>query len=156
MLSLNCLWLTKSLEYLVKKILHVNYTDGAGCGGNIVDVIVVASHVQLFLTPWTVARQAPPSLGFPRQEHWSELPFPSPGDLPHPGIEPASPALAGGFLTSEPPGKPERVIYPFRNYLVLKWDRLHEGISSDALYVTVASVKWEELRMTGMSLILKE
>ena len=51
------------------------------------------SRVQLFATPWTVAYQAPPSMGFPRQENWSGLPFPSPGDLPNPGIEPGSPAL---------------------------------------------------------------
>ena len=64
------------------------------------------SHVQLFVTPWTLARQAPLSMGFFRQECWSGLPFPSPGDLPDPGIEPASPALTGGFFTTEPPGKP--------------------------------------------------
>ena len=46
------------------------------------------------------------SMGFPRQEYWNGLPFPSPGDLPNRGIEPASPALAGGFFTAEPPGKP--------------------------------------------------
>ena len=50
--------------------------------------------------------QAPPSVGFSRQEYWSGLPFPSPGHLPNPGIEPRSPALAGGFFTTEPPGKP--------------------------------------------------
>ena len=60
----------------------------------------------LFATLWTVARQAPLSTGFPRQEYWSGLPFPPPGDLPDSGIEPASPALAGGFFTPEPPGKP--------------------------------------------------
>ena len=49
--------------------------------------------VQLFVTPWTIAHQAPPSMGFSRQECWSGLPFPSPGDLPNPGIEPGSPAL---------------------------------------------------------------
>ena len=49
--------------------------------------------VQLFVTPWTVAYQASPSMGFSRQEYWSGLPFPSPGDLPNPGIEPGSPAL---------------------------------------------------------------
>ena len=62
------------------------------------------------VTPWTVACQAPLSAGFPRQEDWSELPFPSPGDLPDPWIGPmslASPALAGGFFTTEPNGKPE-------------------------------------------------
>ena len=63
------------------------------------------SCVQLFATPWTVARQAPLSMAFPKQESWSGLPFPSPGHLPHPGIKPASPALAGGFFTTEPPGK---------------------------------------------------
>ena len=51
------------------------------------------SRVQLFVTPWTVAYQAPLSVGFSRQEYWSRLPFPSPGDLPDPGIEPRSPAL---------------------------------------------------------------
>ena len=58
-----------------------------------------------FATPLTVAHQSPLSVGFPRQEYWSGLPFPSPGDLPDPGIEPASPALAGGFLTTESPRK---------------------------------------------------
>ena len=56
---------------------------------------------------WTVAHQAPPSMGFSRQEYWSGLPFPSPGDLPHPGIEPRSPALQEDALTSAPPGKPK-------------------------------------------------
>ena len=61
------------------------------------------SHVQLFATPWTVAHQAPLSMVFPRQEYWSGLPFPSPGDLPNPWIKPASlksPALAGRFFTT--------------------------------------------------------
>ena len=64
------------------------------------------SPVWLFATPWTVAYQAPPSMGFSRQEYWSGLPFPSPGDLPYPGIEPRSPAFQANALTSEPPGKP--------------------------------------------------
>ena len=55
---------------------------------------------------WTVARQAPLSMEFFSQEYWSGLPFPTPGDLPDPGIKPGSPALAGGFFTTEPPGKP--------------------------------------------------
>ena len=61
------------------------------------------SCVQLSATLWTVDRQASVSMGFSRQEYWSGLPFPSPGDLPHPGVEPVSlmsPALAGGFLTT--------------------------------------------------------
>ena len=64
------------------------------------------SCVQLFVTPWTVAYQAPPSMGFSWQEYWSGLPFPSPGDLPNPGIEPGSSAFQADTLTSEPPGKP--------------------------------------------------
>ena len=62
--------------------------------------------VQLFETSWTVALQAPPSVGFSRQEYSSGLPVPSPGDLPDPGIEPRSPELQADALTSEPPGKP--------------------------------------------------
>ena len=64
------------------------------------------SRVQLFVTPWTVAHQAPPSMGFSRQEYWSGLPFPSPGDLSDAGIEPGSPAFQADALTSKPPGKP--------------------------------------------------
>ena len=65
------------------------------------------SCVRLFSSPWTVAYQAPPSMGFSRQECWSGLPFPSPGDLPDPGIEPGSPALQADTSPSEPPGKPK-------------------------------------------------
>ena len=71
------------------------------------------SHVQLFVTPWAVAHQAPLSVEFSRQEYWSGLPFPAPGDLPAPGVEPmslSSPALAGEFFTTAPPGKPERTL----------------------------------------------
>ena len=64
------------------------------------------SRVQLFSTPSTAAHQAPPSMGFSRQEYWSRLPFPSQGDLPNPGVEPRSPTLEADTLTSEPPGKP--------------------------------------------------
>ena len=60
------------------------------------------SHVRLFATPWTVAYQALLSMGFSRQEYWSGLPFPSPGDLPNPGIAPESPALQTDTLPSEP------------------------------------------------------
>ena len=65
------------------------------------------SHVQLFATPWTVARQAPLSMGFSRQEYCSGLPYPPPGDRPNPGIESRSPALQVDSLLSEPPGKPK-------------------------------------------------
>ena len=67
------------------------------------------NHVLLFATLWTIVPQGPLYMGFSRQEYWTGLSFPSPGDLPDPAIEPvspASPALAGGFLTTELPGKP--------------------------------------------------
>ena len=64
------------------------------------------SHVRLFTTPWTVAHQAPLSMGFSRQGYWSGLSCASPGDLPNPGIKPGSPALQADALSSEPPGKP--------------------------------------------------
>ena len=63
------------------------------------------SCIRLFGTPWTVVYQAPLSMGFSGEESWSGLPFPPLGDLPNPGIESASSALAGGFFTTEPPGK---------------------------------------------------
>ena len=65
----------------------------------------------LFVTPGTVARQAPLSMGFSRQEYWSGLPFLSPGNLPNPGTEPKSPALAGRFFTIEPPWKPQGLFF---------------------------------------------
>ena len=65
------------------------------------------SRVRLFATTWTVAYQATPSMGFSRQECWSGLPFPSPGDLPDPGIEAESPSLQADALPSEPPEKPK-------------------------------------------------
>ena len=70
--------------------------------------VQLLNPVQLFVTPWTVALQAPLSMGFPRQEYWNGLPCPPPGDLPDPGIEPtsvASPELAGGFFITAPPRK---------------------------------------------------
>ena len=71
-------------------------------------VVVVGSvsHVQLFETPWTIVLQVPLSMGFPRQEYWIGLPFPTPGDLSNTGIKLPSSALAGGFFAAESPGKP--------------------------------------------------
>ena len=63
-------------------------------------------HVQLFATPWTVAHQAPLSVGFSRQKYWSGYPVPPPGDLPNPGIKPGALALQADSLPYEPPGKP--------------------------------------------------
>ena len=73
--------------------------------------VKLLSHVQLFATLWTVAYQAPPSMEFSRQEYWNGLPFPSPGDLPNPGIEPRSPALQADALPFEPPGKLNNIKY---------------------------------------------
>ena len=81
---------------------------------NIHSVVFVCAQllscVQFFVTPWTVAHKAPLSMGLSRQEHWSGLPFPPPGDLPNAGIKsalPLSPALAGRAFTTRPPGKPK-------------------------------------------------
>ena len=78
---------------------------------NIIVKVKSLSRVLLFVTPWTVAYNAPPSMGFSRQEYQSGLPFPSPEDLPNPGIEPGPPALQVDALPSEPPGKSPRHKY---------------------------------------------
>ena len=72
------------------------------------------SLVRLFVTLWTVAHQAPLSMGFSSQEYWSGLPFPSPGDLPNPGTEPESPALQADALSSEPPGNQSHLSLTFQ------------------------------------------
>ena len=77
---------------------------------NKVSEVKSLSHVQLFVAPWTIDYQVPPSMGFSRQEYWSGLPFPAPGDLPNPGIEPQSPALQADALPSEPPGNSQTTI----------------------------------------------
>ena len=69
------------------------------CGVAVYEKPVKVIHSCPTVTPWTVARQAPLSVGFSRQEYWRGLPFPLPGDLPEPGIKSVSPALAGGFFT---------------------------------------------------------
>ena len=81
--------------------MYVEYRHTAVSGGG---GLVVKSCL-ILVTPWTVACQAPLSMGFSRQEYWSGLPFPSPGGLPNPdtGIKPVSPALAGRFFGTEPP-----------------------------------------------------
>ena len=91
------------------------------------------SCVWLFGTPWTVALQAPLSMEFPRQEYWSRLPCPSPGDLPNPGIKPASfvsPALTGRFFTTEPHGKSCLLGTPTHYYVLWtqQWVFLKYGI----------------------------
>ena len=80
------------------------------------------SRVRLFATPWTVAHQACLSMGFSRQDYWSGVPFPSPGDLPDPGIEPGSPTLQADALTSEPPGKPQEYALVCHLLVVGSWE----------------------------------
>ena len=96
----NTVWLLKGDSVCVGGEINQEF------GGNIYTLVVSSlSRVRLFATPWTVAYEAPPSMGFSRQEYWSGLPFPSPGDLPDPGIEPRSPAVQADALPSKPPGK---------------------------------------------------
>ena len=76
------------------------------------------SRVRLLATPWTVAYQAPQSMEFSRKKYWSGLPFPSPGDLPNPGIEPRSPALQADTLPPEPPGK-AYIMYKKHKFIIL-------------------------------------
>ena len=95
------------------------------------------SHVWLFATSWTVACQVPLSMGFSRQEYWSGLPFPSPGDFLNTGIEPSSPSLQADSLYSEPPGKPTTTYHKDT-----VWSKKHQG----------ESLRW--LVPTGDSLLL--
>ena len=89
------------------------------------------SPVQLFVTPWAIAYQAPPSVEFSRQEYWSGLPFPSPGDLPNPGIEPGSPALQADALPPEPPGGS-----------VVKHPSASAGARGDAGLIPQSKIPW--------------
>ena len=80
--------------------------------------VEMLSRVRLFAIPWTVAYQVPPSMEFSRQEYWMGLPFPSPGDLPNPGIEPRSPSVQADALPAEPPGKPLTYAVKFKEYII--------------------------------------
>ena len=93
------------------------------------------SRVQLFVTPWTVACQSPLSIRFSRQGYWSGLPFPFPGDLPDPGIEPGSPALQAGSLPPEPPGKPPTLFSSMPFYLSVDSCNHHHGQDSNSCIV---------------------
>ena len=84
-------------------MLHVSYALTNRVASN---SSCACSVVSDSVTPWSVAHQAPLSMGFSKQEYWSGLPCPPPGNLPNPGIETASPALAGGFFTTVPPVPP--------------------------------------------------
>ena len=103
-------------------------------GVHIDKVLLLLSHlvsvVRLFGDPWTVARQASLSVGFPRQESWSGLPFPPSGDHPNPGMEPCLSCIIVGFFTTEPPGKPQRRLFSsvqFSRSVVSNSSRPHES-----------------------------
>ena len=119
--SLSSLWISlKSIDFCCSKQFHffsftlrsgglLAYTLMKGLEiifSPVTLLCVCAQSYLLFVTPWTVAPPGSSVHGFSRQEYWSGLPFPSPGDLPDPGIEPVSPALAGRFFTTGSPGKP--------------------------------------------------
>ena len=110
--------------------LPVDETQNTPASKFTASFVVVAfyslSRVRLFVTWWTVAHEAPPSMGCPRQEYWSGLPFPSPGDLPRPGIKPRSPALQADSLQSELPGKS----------CFLNWDTIN------TYYISFRYVTW--------------
>ena len=80
--------------------------------------VELLSRVRLFAIPWTVAYQVPPSMEFSRQGYWMGLPFPSPGDLPNPGIEPRSPSVQADALLAEPLGKPLTYAVKFKEYII--------------------------------------
>ena len=91
--------------------------------------VKLLNHVQLFAIPWTILYQAPPSMGFSRQEYWSGLPFPFPRYFPDPGIEPRSPALQADALPSEPPGRRTPAECPI---IQLNSDTIYPKIASDS------------------------
>ena len=93
------------------------------------------SRVRLFVTQWSVAYQAPQSMGFCRQEYWSGLPLPSPGGLSNPGIEPGSPALQADSLPSKPPGKPE-----FQGWNLSNYNKKDAKALAIGLFITESSV----------------
>ena len=114
------------------------------------------SHVQLFANPWVVVCQTLLSMGFSRQEYWSGLPCPPPGNLPIPGIKPRSPALQVNFLPSEPPGKPKNTgvgslclfqgIFPTQgsnlglpHYRQILYHLSHQKVPN-TIYVSISSV----------------
>ena len=133
------------------------------------------SRVRLFATPWTVAYQAPPSMGLSRQEYWSGLPFPFPGDRPNPGIEPGSPTLQADALRSEPPGKPWcfKLCFKFHvlnlvfiNTRELSWEMMfqrnciryfHESsVCCSVLFNPLLRIRRRQARAPGGSLVAQQ
>ena len=104
---------TQSLALVLTQRTGAMKPKFQGCNPNLCACVLSRSVMSDSVTPWTVALQAPLSMEFSWQEYWIRLPFPPPGDLPNPEIEPVSlvsPALAGGFFTSVPPGKPNTCV----------------------------------------------
>ena len=114
--------MTRSMKDCHKSTFHKNTISVKHFGG---DGGLVFKSCLALATPWTVAHQALLSMGFPRQEYWSGLPFPSPGDLPDLEIRPASPVspcIAGRFFTTEPPRKPTHsTVKPDKRNLPVLW-----------------------------------
>ena len=114
-----------------QKITHCKAVGGS----------LVAQLCLTLATLWTVARPAPLSMGFPRQECWSGLPYPPPGDLPDPGVEPGSPALQAVSLPTDLPGKPVKRLHSNKNYKKkkLKWwastDKEDDSVLQQSLYL---------------------
>ena len=109
--------------------------------------VKLLSHVRFFATPWIVAHQAPLSMGFSRQEYWSGLPCPSPGDLPDPGIEPVSltsPALAGGFFTTRTTWEAPYKLSTFVQIILRKREKLK--------YIHDTETKWSLEAITYLKL----
>ena len=108
---------------LCKKEIWNQLTSGTNLLREFIEVAEILfrffCNFWLFATPWTTAHQALLSIGFPRQEYWSGLPFPPPGDLPDPGIKPGSPALQADSLLSEPPGEPPRSLPTWGSWILI-------------------------------------
>ena len=113
------------------------------------------SRVRLFATPWTVAHQAPLSMGFTRKEYWSGLPFPSPEDHPDPEIEPRSPALQADALTSEPPRKPDteplaKIHEPYPSNMEIKSGQ-SDALNLEGDKFTLFHPRWTHIRILWSS-----
>ena len=120
------------LELMLLGVMLVIVTEIAILYCSFYNCVCMRSHLsclRLFATLWTVAHQAPLSMGLPRQEYWSGLPFPSAGDLPHPLIEPTSltsPALAGEFFTTIATW--EAPLRPYRSFQNIEYSSLHNAV----------------------------
>ena len=117
--------------------------------------VCVLSHVWFFATLWTVAHQTALFMGFSRQEYWSGLPFPSPGDLPQPGIKPMSPTLASEFFTIEPPEKPLAHSCVFGTdmgnwYMPLANNNINQFFKSPNFSLPATNLQWNEMSLQNI------